>query len=69
MPQPAQGSASLGAQDVNLPWTAWGFDPQDLVPGRLSCLNLPRDLHPDPGMPSSWVATVLCRINFRKTHP
>ena len=39
--------------------------PEDSVCKRLSCLSLPGDLHPDPGR----VATVLARINFRKTHP
>ena len=41
---------------------------RDLVPGRLSHLNLPGDLHPDPVTPSSQVATVVGRISFRKTH-
>ena len=30
--------------------------------------NLPGDLHPDPGMPGSQVATVVGSISFRKTH-
>ena len=47
-----------------------GLDlPGNLIFRRLSCLNLPGDLHPDPRMPDSQVATVLDRINFRKTHP
>ena len=43
--------------------------PRDSISRRLSCLNLPGDLHPDPGTHSSQVATVLGRISFRKTHP
>ena len=35
---------------------------------RLSCLNLPEDLHPGLGKPDYQVATVLGRINFKKTH-
>ena len=41
--------------------------PGDSFCRRLSCL--PGDLHPDPGMPSSQVGTVLGRISFKKTHP
>ena len=41
----------------------------DSISRRWSCLSLPGDLHPDPGMPSSQVARVLGRISFRKTHP
>ena len=65
MPQPAWGSSkSRGPQRSTC------LDlPGDLISRKLSCLNLPRDLHPDPGMPSSWVATVLGKINFRKIHP
>ena len=57
MPQPARASTSPG------------------VPGggdsisRLSFLSLPGDLHPDPGMPGSQVATVLGRTSFKKIHP
>ena len=40
---------------------------RDLVLGKLSHLNHHGDLHPDLGMPSSQVATVLGRISFRKT--
>ena len=43
--------------------------PGDLISRRLSCLSLSGDLHPNPGMPSSQVATVLGRVSFRKTHP
>ena len=43
--------------------------PGDSISRRLSCLSLPGDLHPDLGTPGSQVATVLGRINFRKTHP
>ena len=43
--------------------------PGDSIFRRLSPLSLPEDLHPDPGMPGSQVATVLGRISFRKTHP
>ena len=47
----------------------FGFQsPGDSISRRLSCLSLPEDLHPDPGMPGSQVATVLGRISFRKTH-
>ena len=41
----------------------------DSISGRLSCLILPGDLHPDPGTPGSQVATVLGKISFKKTHP
>ena len=45
------------------------FDlPGDSISRRLSPLSLPADLHPDPGMPGSQVATVLAKISFRKTH-
>ena len=40
----------------------------DLISSRLSCFSLPGNLHPDPGMHGSQVATVLDRISFRKTH-
>ena len=43
--------------------------PRDSISRRLSCLSLPGDMHPDPGMPGSQGATVLGRISFRKTHP
>jgi len=43
----------------------WNPLPGDSISRRLSCLSLPRDLHPDAGMPSSQVATVLGRISFR----
>ena len=39
----------------------------DLISRRLSRLSLPGDLHPDPGMPGSQVATVLGRISLRLT--
>ena len=39
------------------------------LPRKLSCLSLPGDLHPDPGMPGCQVATVLGRISLKKTHP
>ena len=39
------------------------------LPTRLSCLSLPGDLHPGPGMPGSQVTTVLGRISLKKTHP
>ena len=55
---------SQGSQEVITPQSAQG--PSF---GRLSCLDLPGDLHPDPGMPGSQVATVLGRISFRKTQP
>ena len=58
MPPPAQGPNS---QKANLP--------RDSISRRLSCLSLPADMHPDLGTPGSQVATVLGRINFRKTHP
>ena len=38
--------------------------PGDSISRRLSCLSLPGDLHPDPGMPGSQVATVLGRIGL-----
>ena len=40
---------------------------RDPISRRLSCLSLPGDLHPDPGMSSSRVATVLGKISFGKT--
>ena len=43
--------------------------PGDLISRRLSHLSLPGNMHPDPGMPGSQVATILGRISFRKTHP
>ena len=43
--------------------------PRDSISRRLLRLSLPGDLHPDPEMPGSQVATVLGRIAFRKTHP
>ena len=43
--------------------------PGDLISMRLPRHSLPGDLHPDPGIPSSQVATVLGRIRFRKAHP
>ena len=58
MPQPAQGSASPGVPGGG-----------DSISRRLSFLSLPGDLHPDPGIPGSQVATVLGRISFKKTHP
>ena len=58
---PAQGPNSWKA---DMPQPAW-----DSISRRLSCLSLPGDLHPDPGMLSSQVATVLGKISFRKTHP
>ena len=42
--------------------------PRDLISTRLSRLSLPGDLHPDPAIPSSEVATVLGRIRFRKAY-
>ena len=42
---------------------------RDPILGRLSHLSLSGDLHPDPGMPPSQVATVLGRSSFRNTHP
>ena len=61
-PQPAWESTSPG-KSICLDL------PRVLSSRRLLCLNLPGDLHPDPGMPGSQVATVLGRISFRKTHP
>ena len=61
MPRPAQGPNS---QEANLPQPAQGFDLQEAI--------MPQSAWgpaPDPGMPSSQVATVLRRISFRKTHP
>ena len=43
--------------------------PRDSISRRLSRFSLPGELHPDPGMPGSQVATVLGRIIFRKTRP
>ena len=37
-------------------------------PRRLSCFNLPGDLHPDPGTPGSQVATVLGRMNLHQIY-
>ena len=60
---------------LNLPrgpiiWRLTCLDlPRDLISRRLSCLSLPGDQHPNPGMPSFQVATVLGRVSFRKTHP
>ena len=79
MPQPAQGPNSQEAymlcpaqgpnsQEANLPQPARGFSLQEAVTPQPH-LSLPGDLHPDAGMPSSQVATVLSRISFRKTHP
>ena len=62
MPQLAQGSNS---QESNLPQSTWGFDLQEAVMPQPAWGSA---LHPDPGMPGSKVATVLDRINFRKTH-
>ena len=67
MPQPARGSASpRGPRRSSLLDLA--RDPilgrQDSISRRLSCLSLPGDLHPDPGMPGSQVATVLGRIGL-----
>ena len=67
-----------GSQKVNKPQSAQGPNfrrptclklPGELISRRLSRLSLPEDLHPDPGVPGSPVATVLGRISFRKTHP
>ena len=77
-PQPARGSSSpRGPRRLSRLYL-----PRDPILGRpscldltgdsisrkLSCLRLPGDLHPDPETPGSQVATVLGRINFRKTH-
>ena len=43
--------------------------PRYSVSRRSTCLNLPGDLRPDLGTPGSQIATVLDRINFRKTYP
>ena len=43
--------------------------PRDSISRRLLRLSLPGDLHLDPGISGSQVATVLGRIRFRKTHP
>ena len=56
MPRPAQGPNSWEAVTLNLPG--------DSISRRLSCLSLPGDLHPDPGMPGSPVATVLGRMSL-----
>ena len=61
MPQLAQGP---NFREANLPRPV-----QDSISRRLSQLSVPGDLHPDPGMSSSQVATVLGGISFRKTHP
>ena len=75
-PQPVRGSSSpRRSSHLNLPRDPIlrrpsRLDlPMDSISRRLSHLSLPGDLHPDPGMPGSQVATVLGRINFRKTHP
>ena len=77
MPQPAQGSTRGPRRStyLDLPrdpilGRTTCFDlPGDLISMRLPCHSLPGDLHPDPGIPSSQVATVLGRIRFRKAHP
>ena len=61
MPPPAQGPNS---QEADLPQPAQGFDLQEGVMPQSAWGSAP-----DPGMPSSQAATVLGRINFRKTHP
>ena len=77
MPQPAWGCQFMGPR--GLTWLGLPRDPilrrstyldllRDLISRRLSLLNLAGDLHPDSGMPSSQVATILGRISFRKTH-
>ena len=43
--------------------------PGNSISRRLPCLSLPGDLHPDPGMPGSQVATVLGRISLKKDSP
>ena len=59
-PQPAQGSSSPRG-----PRRSSRLDlPRDPILGRPSRLDLPGDLHPDPGMPGSQVATVLGRMNL-----
>ena len=61
MPQPAQEPNSGEVTSLDLPG--------DSISRRLTCLNLPGDLHPDLGTPGSQVAVVLGRISFRETHP